>query len=111
MEKCPSVKDIICIPSGHFSLVTQEPGVSWFQHSVWAAFADSPCSLQNCNLLASGICPLVGEVSLEIYADFLGGGASACPLEGGAVLGTVMDRVMLGACGLRKPLDSLSSNE
>ena len=33
------------------------------------------CSLQNCNFLASGVCPLVGEAGLEVCAGFLAGGA------------------------------------
>ena len=36
------------------------------------------------SLLASGVCPLLGEAGLEAFAGFLVGGAGTCPLVGGA---------------------------
>ena len=40
--------------------------------------------LPDCIFLASGVCCLVFEGGLEVWADFLVGEASACPLVGGA---------------------------
>ena len=39
--------------------------------------------LQDCGFLASGVCPLVGEVGLEARTGFLEGKASAYSLVGG----------------------------
>ena len=40
--------------------------------------------LQDHSFLVSGVCLLVGEAGLETCAGFLVGGASVCPLVGGA---------------------------
>ena len=39
--------------------------------------------LQGCSSLASGVCPLVGEVGPWACAGFLVGGTGACALVGG----------------------------
>ena len=70
-------------PSSALSSHHQGPEVSWSQGSIWPVFADLVCRLQNCSVLASGVCPQVGEAGVEAYAGFLAGGASACPLVRG----------------------------
>ena len=45
-------------------------------------FTDSVLQSAGLYFLASSICPLLGEASLEPCAVFLVGGASACPLVG-----------------------------
>ena len=75
---------------------------------------DLVCRLPDCNFLASGVCPLVGEAGLEVCAGFLAGRVSACPQVGGAGCwpsgGQGHSRGMSRcSCGLRKSLGSLSA--
>ena len=57
--------------------------------------------------LASGVCPLVGEVGPGPSAGFLVGWAGACPLLGGA--GAMSKGVFWGGCEISTTLGSLSS--
>ena len=65
--------------------------------------------------LASGVCPLVGEVGPGAYVGFLVGGIGACALVGGAgsCPSSRQDYVtgcVLGVCKLSTTLDSLSAD-
>ena len=71
-------------PSSALSSHHQGPEVSWSQGSIWPAFADPVCRLQDHSFLASDVCPLVGETGLEACVGFLVRGAGACPLVAGA---------------------------
>ena len=62
----------------------QGPVASCSKGSAWPVFTDSFCRLQDHNFLASDICLLVGKTGPETLANFLVGGALACPLVGGA---------------------------
>ena len=55
-------------------------GSSGSHVSVWSAFADLVCRLQDHSFLAHGVCCLVGETGLEACAGFLVEGAGSCPL-------------------------------
>ena len=50
----------------------------------WPALADVVRWVQDRSFLASGVCPLVGEVAPGAYTGFLVGGTDACPLVDGA---------------------------
>ena len=55
-------------------------GSSGSHVSVWSAFADLVCRLQDHSFLAHGVCCLVGETGLEACAGFLVERAGSCPL-------------------------------
>ena len=68
--------DVLCVPAAHSPLVSQGPGTSWSQGRLWSAFADLFHRLPVGSILASGVCPLVGEAGLRCCAGFVEGGAS-----------------------------------
>ena len=82
------------------SLLIQEPEASWSQGTVWPAFADFVCKLQDGSFLVSGVFPFLGKAGLEDCASFLVIGANVCPLVG---LG-----MSKGMSGLSKSLGNLS---
>ena len=86
------------------SLLIQEREASWSQSSVWPAFADFVCKLQDGSFLVSGVFPLLGKAGLEDCASFLVIGANVCLLVGLA-MSKGMSRE---SSGLRNSLGNLS---